>query len=229
MRRILTLASLPLLLLALWVASGSGSSSNAEATIVTSDVEGLRSNVIAQLGQLGAVRVKEETDFGDATTSVIEFRLPASKIEQALDRLDEVGGTLTDQQVDLDLNESGDLGNDLDNLGDCLGKLDPTSVAPEQLTNMIELCRAGLREAEATVAATEIGGNDATLLVHLDEGGSRSWLLTIGALVGLAGIAALAIWRTRGLDHDGFGPSPELEEEIRLPNSDTREIYLRRN
>lgn len=236
MRRLLILAGLPLVLLALWAVSGNNSDANAEVRIETSNVTELRASVIARMTTLGAVRVGEETNYSDGTKSTLEFRVSAAKLERVLNELDDVGGRITDQTVNLDPDSGSSLSEQLDNLDSCLSGFADATTAGDisgAIESDVSDCQSELRQLNSTVASNDLAGADALIQVTIQHPSSKRWLLGVAIMVLFISMIAFLIWLLRSdpdQPYQDLEALEDVEEELlRKPHSNTREIYLRRN
>lgn len=203
MRRTLVLLAIPLGLAALWWTSNAPTrESAAQVEIVTDEVLALRGAVIARVGTVGAVRVGEQTDYSGRGASTLNFRVPAARLEEALVELNQVGGHVTSQRVDLAqvADTSDALERDVADLGTCLDGLgDPVSRA-EVDRAMADLgsCRRRLTTVSRALTDGDVGVSDALLRVTISPASSTNVVLIVAvALLAMAlGVMAFLTLRS---------------------------------
>lgn len=125
MKRILALLALPALLSVVWLGGRPASSATAEVAIDTDRVQELRGLVIDRLAEIGAAKTAEDTSYDDGGRADLTFRVPPARLEAALAALNEVGGDVTHQKVQLDdiVADAADVETNLEGVGGCLGRL----------------------------------------------------------------------------------------------------------
>lgn len=220
---------LPALLgLVWWTGDVRGPETTAEVSIDTPNVAELREVVISRLTAVGAVKTAETTTYTDGGDSELVFRIPPGRLEQALDELSQVGGTVTEQQVELDeLAESGNgFSSGLADVAGCLNDLG-TQLDASELTSAatdIASCKEQVTEVSKRLTTSPTQTTDALLSVHVHVQSTTSWALIAAVSMLALGLAVMAFLTFRSAQIDGM-------IDLSDPPNDRAddELYLRRN
>lgn len=190
------LIGLPVLLgLVWWSGTARTSSATADVTIDTSKVVEVRGLVISRLATVGATKSAEDTTYTDGGRSDLTFRVPPSRLEEALVELNLVGGVVTRQQVSFDEldDRADDIASGVDGLGSCLTTLSDRIAAGSDAgaRSSAEECRKQIDAVDRQVNATPQAARDAVLEVHITKRSTTSPALIIA--VTLLGAALLTM------------------------------------
>ena len=227
MRRILLLVGLPLLLIVIWrFDSSSGPSTNATVEIDTNRVTELRGAVISRLVGVGAVKVGEQTSFDDGN-SELTFKVPTARLEEALAELNNVGGQVTSQKVDLSSadQQAESVSDQLSGIEGCFGKVAGALAALDRHSrDQMATCQQKLRDVNSSFGSAKADLETTQLRVTLHAHDPITWWLTLAVafFVIALGVMGFTTWRSIRADrmidlsdHDEAAPRDEL--------------YLRRN
>lgn len=228
MKRTLVLLGLPVFLVFVWVTGESRApDATAEVSIDTDRVVEVRGVVISRLSEVGARKVAETTDYVDEGSSDLTFRVAPDRLERALNELALVGGSVTEQQVELEqfTADAGDLAQGLDDLDGCLDVVASNiGTDSEALASGLDTCREQLATATGRAEARPEATRSALLTVHLNQPSTRSIGLTVS--VGLLSIllAVMAYLTIRSTRHDHVYDITEKGQPTH-----TEDLYHRRN
>ncbi|HBX78634.1 MAG TPA: hypothetical protein DEG43_13395 [Acidimicrobiaceae bacterium] len=170
-------------------------SSNAVVEVEASQVLEVRSTIISRLTNVGAVRVGEETSYESRGTSTVTFNIPALRLEEALIEIQQSGGAITKQKIDLEALTSSAEGitTELDRLSGCLGSAS-TAIDDANATTIsqtLTTCQNQLAKVDESMQQAPGQGENAQLTVKIRPPGSNNlviWLalaVLIGLLVGI--------------------------------------------
>lgn len=226
MSRIVKLLLLPAAVGLVWWMGTFHDSPSATVDLVTTKVTALRGTVINRMQQLGAIRTAEQSHFGDDGTSELRFRIPTARVEEAIVTLDQLGGRVTDQDVELAsaVDDATTLDDRLGTLGDCLDNVERAATGGTGgIATKAAGCRQTLTAITDTTAATASSSTELAVRIHPER--SVNPFMVAGALVMLAatvamGVIVLRSTRTRR--------NIDLRDDAELFDLDD-EIYLRRN
>jgi hypothetical protein len=228
-KRLVLLIGLPVLLGLVWWSGEAGrANAAADVTIDTAKVVEVRGVVISRLAGVGATKTAESTSYSDDGRSDLTFRIPPTRLEEALVELNLVGGEVTEQRVQLEelSADAADLTSGLDGLGGCLDDV-ATQLDSRQLigaTDDVAECRKQLEEAGKRLEETPEAAEDAVLNVHITKASTTSPLLIVAVALlalALATMAYLTVRSTRG-DH-------VFDVTDQRPARPTHDLYDRRN
>lgn len=224
MKRVLVLLGLPVLLgLVWWSGETRSPSAAADVTIDTSKVVELRGLVISRLASVGATKTAENTAYTDGGESDLTFRVPPSRLEEALVELNLVGGVVTHQQVELDeLRKDADsVSSGLAGVGGCLSTL-ADRIDARQVTSAasdVADCQKQLEATGRQLEASPQAAQDAVLNVHINRTSTTSPALVVAVALLAIALATMAYLTMRSArrdrvyditDHRPVRPSPDL-------------------
>lgn len=225
-KRALILLALPALLLAVWVTGERNGDAAASVDVVSDKVTATRGAVINTIEGLGGQRVAEKSEFGDDGRSVLTFRLPTRQLERALADLDQLGGRVSAQEVDLSdqLGAARGLEDRLGAVGECLGQIPRSAEDLARVRDQVDDCSRSLRDVGQAASTT---GADvvARLVVDIHPARSVNPLLVWAALAILAASVIMAV--TVILSGRRRGEVDLREDTGQLVIDD--DLYLRRN
>lgn len=198
------LLAIPIGLAAIWWTSTAPTrESAAEVEIVTDEVVALRGAVIARLGNVGGVRVGEQTDYSGRGSSTLSFTVPTARLEEALVELDQVGGQVTSQRIDLaDAEESSsrverdvaDLGTCLEGLAGPVGRRDIDAALAD-----LGSCQRRLDSVSRALDTGDSGVADAVLRVHISPASSTNVVLVLAVALLAMALALMAFLTLRSI------------------------------
>jgi hypothetical protein len=220
-KRTVLLVGVPLVLVVLWMAERTGSEHSAKIDIVADHPTDFRRTVTATVVGLGGQRVGESTSFGGRGSSRLTFEVPTAHLEDALDALGQLGGRVTDQQVDL-TDASADatsMSDQLDEVRSCLAEVGTSG----DVSNRLSECRSALDQATGRLESSKVDLATSTLDVEIEAAGVSNPALVIAIVLLIAAAigAAVLVWRmSRGngtaavdlRDFDGY----ESDDDLRL-------------
>jgi len=219
------LLALPVALAVVWAARSSGGAHSAQVDISADHPTQLRTAVIASMSNLGGIRTGEHTSFDGRGSSELTFDVPTGKLEDALGALDGLGGTVTDQQVDLTdaTNQAKDVTSRLGDLQGCLSKVaDSSGVSSGKAA--LSTCQDDLAAVTTTMGAASVALDRAQLVVRIHPTGVSNPALIVAIILLLGAAAALGalMWRS-SRSHEEL----DLREMTHYDSDD--DLHLRRN
>ena len=221
MKRTVLLLGIPAVLLALLLSEGLGSSHSAEISITADHPTEFRRTVMATVGALGGERTGEETSFGGRGSSHLTFAVPTARLEETLDALGDLGGQVTDQEVDLSsaTDEAQSMADRLDDVASCLDSAGGSSQA-------IAECRSDLDVATGRLNDAGIDVERSVLVVDIAAAGVSNPALVVAVVLLIAAAvgAAVLIWR---FSRPGERSDVDLREFDEYDDGD--DLHLRRN
>ena len=227
MRRILLLVGLPLLLIVIWrIGSTPGPTTNATVEIDTNKVTELRGAVISRLAGVGAVKVGEATKYDDGN-SELRFKVPTARLEEALAELNNVGGQVTSQQVDLTSadQEAQSVSDQLSGIEGCFGKVAGSlSSLDHQSRDELARCQEKLRKVNSSFDSATTDLQTTELRVTLHSHDPITWWLTLAVVLFVIALAIMGLTTWRSIRTDRM--IDLSDKEAAAPRD---ELYLRRN
>ncbi len=219
---------LPVLLgLVWWSGQTRTPNATADVTIDTPDVDELRRLAISRLGTIDAVKVVEDTAFAGDGESDLTFRVPAGRLDEALQELKDLGGVITRQRVRLD--EFGvsadDLASRLDGVTGCLAGLSEQLGSGTPSRSDIDECRRRVDDTGQQIAATPEVAEDAVLNVHITKKDTTNPALVIAVILLALALATMAYLTIRSTRADRIYDLTEPTPPSRTPD----DLYHRRN
>jgi hypothetical protein len=215
------LLGIPAVLLVLLLSEGFGSSHSAEISITADHPAEFRRTVLATVVALGGERTGESTDFAGRGSSTLTFAVPTARLEETLDALGDLGGAVTDQQVDLS-SATDDAQSMSDRLDDVAGCLDSAGSSSQAIAE----CRADLDAAVGRFDEAGVDLERSELVVDISASGvsNPALVLAIVLLIAAAAGGAVLLWRL-------WRPSAPSDVDLRdfdeYDGDD--DIHLRRN
>ena len=224
-KRTLMLLALPVALAVVWAVRSTGGDRSAQVDITADHPTDLRTAVIASMSNLGGVRVSEHTSFDGRGSSELTFDVPTAKLEAALGALDGLGGTVTDQQVDLSqaTDQAKDVTSRLGDLEGCLSKVsDASSVSSGR--SALSTCQSDLSAVTSKMDSATVALDRAQLVVRIHPTGVSNPALIVAVILLLGAAAALGVlmWRSSRSHQD-----VDLREIGQFDSDD--DLHLRRN
>ncbi len=226
MKRPLVLLAIPIALFVVWTISNRGpSAATAEVDVHVDDVVAFRGTLIAQLTTQGAVQVGEQTSFEDGDSSELRFRVPPAKLGQTIQTIANLGGTITSQRSNLDVDQSSldAVSQSAKALDECMTDLSRSATGSgKKLQDSIATCSAQSRTLTERMNNTAGATAPASLTVKLSQSTTSTTLTWIAIAVVIAGGIAVLIITIRG---------QRANEAINLTATDSllSELMARRN
>lgn len=223
------LIGLPVLLgLVWWSGEHRGASATADVTIDTAKVVELRGLVISRLATVGATKTAEDTAYADGGASELTFRVPASRLEEALVELNLVGGIVTRQRVELDeLDADADaVAAGITEADGCLTDLSERLASGTANGAAVEVdrCREHIDAAAEQVASSPQASRDAVLNVHITKTSTSSPALIIAVVLLAVALAMMAYLTIRSTRSDRVYDVTDSR-----PSRPSEDLYHRRN
>jgi hypothetical protein len=220
-KRTALLLGVPAVLLLVLAGQHLGTSHSAEISIAADHPTEFRRTVMATIVALGGERTAEETSFGGRGSSKLTFAVPTARLEDALDALGKLGGTVTDQEVDLASasDQAQSMSDQLDDVASCLSSAGGSSSA-------VARCRDDLDAATGRFQSAELDLERIELVVDIHPTGVSNPALVVAVVLLIAAACggAVLIWRTA---------RPSRSEEVDLREYDEfdgdDDLHLRRN
>jgi hypothetical protein len=220
-KRTALLLGIPAVLLVLLLSEGLGSSHSAEISITADHPTQFRRTVLATVVALGGERTGESTEFGGRGSSNLTFSVPTARLEETLDALGSLGGTVTDQEVDLSsaTDEAQSMADQLDEVQSCLDSAGSSAQA-------IAECRSDLATATGKFDSAGVDLERSELVVDIEAAGvsNPALVLAVVLLIAAAVAGAVLIWRTT---RPGARTDVDLREYDEYDGDD--DLHLRRN
>jgi hypothetical protein len=203
-KRLVPLIIVGALIGAVWIMSStSGGSSTASATVLVGDVSAFRGRLMTELARLGATNVGEQTDFSGEGSSEVKFRVPPAKLAQALQLLSQLGGQVTEQSTDTDIDTSGmsNVGDAVDSVNACIDAISGAAGSgSKKLQSQIEQCRSEGLTLDQRVAAVNGSTEPALLTVAIqptEHSSPLTWIAIVLALLAGGGVAIFMLRKHR--------------------------------
>lgn len=232
MKRLAILFALPALLLVIWWGGQqSREQSAASVDIATERVTATRGSVINAITALGGKRIIEDSHFGDDGTSELVFRLPTRQLERAIAELDNIGGQVTDQSVDLSETVADAQGVDdrISGVQGCLGEVAGIgkNVGLSEVKDKVDTCNRQLQSAgdAAATATNDLAVARLTVRVHPER--SVNPFLVIAALVILIATLVMGTIVVRSTRH-GRDDDLGIDDDTGVIHLED-DLFLRRN
>jgi hypothetical protein len=220
-RKAILLIGIPAVLVAFLVADGVGSSHSAEISITADHPTEFRETVLATVRSLGGDLVGEDTSFGGRGSSKLTFSVPTVRLEQALDALGDLGGQVTDQQVDLSdaTAQAQSMSDRLDALRGCLADAGNGDASLSQCRDDLDAASAQLRGAQVDLERSE-------LVVDVEASGVSNPALVVAVVLLIAAAigGAVLVWRVA---RPAAAPAVDLRHYDDFEDDD--DLHLRRN
>jgi hypothetical protein len=227
-KRLLLLGALPLLLVVVWAADSAGGNDVATVDVVAKNPTELRGAVITRMGQLGGTRIGERSSFSGTGSSELNFRMPTARLEEALIALDSLGGTVTDQEIDISdsSDQAESVGRGIDDIQSCLDGLSGAAGdGAAALNERIATCQGTADRVAGQMDGATVDVAQSELQVRISPSDSSNPLLVAAIFVLLLAAVGLTImvWRSSRLH-----PELDLRDMGDFPNYDD-DAFLRRN
>lgn len=201
MRRILLFALAPVaLLLGNWVLS-SWNTADATVKIEADHPSQLRSVIMSKVESFGGRRTDEHTTFSADSEADLHFIVPTARLEEILAGLEQVGGTVVDQDISYDASASAasSVASGVDGVQACLGKVSGALASSEGASPQQSLseCQRSLRSVSDQLSKVDANIAETALAVQVSQPSSIgwSWLLLVAALLIILSAVAVLVFR----------------------------------
>ncbi len=167
---------------------------DASVTLEASDPAAMRLSIIGRLTTMGAVRVAEDSSFGNNAESTLTFRLPVAQTDAALAAFEQLGAKILDQKVQFAAAAGSTQGaaTQIESAQTCLKRAAGViSAGGEGATAAVAGCQAELRGVVTQLDAPGAVGYQTEMTVRIiSTQRSSPWMVTG---IFLAIVLALAI------------------------------------
>jgi hypothetical protein len=160
----------------------------------------LRGAVLARMSQLGGIRIGETTSFTGAGASELRFRIPTTRLEEAMVALDSLGGNVTSQSLDLSglADRATTVESGVADLQTCLdGVAGALRVNPADATERLASCQTTASRVGNEIDGASLSVDESELEVRIAPSTSSNPVLVAAILLLLAAAVGLSVmvWR----------------------------------
>lgn len=201
MRRILLFALAPVaLLLGNWVLS-SWNTADATVKIEADHPSQLRSVIMTKVESFGGRRTDEHTTFSADSEADLHFIVPTARLEEILAGLEQVGGTVVDQDISYDDSASAasTVASGVDGVQACLGKVSGALTTSEggNAQQALSDCQRNLRSVSDQLSKVDPNIAQTELAVEVSQPSSIGWsgVLIVAALLIILSAVAVLVFR----------------------------------
>lgn len=203
MKRLLIVVGFPIVLGLLWWGGQERGSATAEVDLDTQRVAAVREMVTARLTELGATKTSEETSYDDGDRSELTFRVPASRLEEALAELSVAGGRVARQRVEVkELSAQSDsLASSLAGVDGCLSRLAnriDEGAGGEGAADELADCREQVSTMDEQLDASPEAAEDAVLAVRIARPSTTNAIVIVAVALLATALAVMAYLTFRG-------------------------------